>query len=509
MKQRQLLQYAELHDRNTLKAAAADVRDWAIKQVGTRQTLARRAIKAKSNQLQSYTDESGIVVETLHTEIPGANTWFYRVTNQPETHQVPTMCAIIMLREVAKTTAEISPDSGGVLTSLIDLHPDYDGPEADQIDSEIIEIIQRHAPQQRIILPQDSNGANPMRLQDLMTDRNTVIVIPCQDNGQPEPSALQIAENYTRYANVVILDHQSHRAIARDIDQPDQLFTWVKSDMALVHRMMPHPDNYIITDLPLDDAQVSQILSRHVRFLHQNLSFHIGQYTMSSMMADAAILHTAMSTLAKGEPLTETNDQRRYVLEDQLKQANLAIANREQTINNLTHQLDAFNGDQNDSTELTLKSPDEVETPDKIINAIAANEHRWQNLVFMDSMLDAATHFSMPRPDPPEFIKVMDSLQSLAQALANTPSHKIGQWEKFFQPNPSWSFRPKESDQTMARYGSQRQFNHQGTTHTVTMHLTLKSRRGSAQIYFQVNPDNPTEIMVAHIGPHLPYISQK
>ena len=91
------------------------------------------------------------------------------------------------------------------------------------------------------------------------------------------------------------------------------------------------------------------------------------------------------------------------------------------------------------------------------LDPILDNVERWPNVLIMDSLLESAGEFTDGTPPPDAIIRVLDSLEKLAQART-LGDDETGNHSKYFHDAADWNYTPSESVETMEQQGDARRF---------------------------------------------------
>lgn len=304
---------------------------------------------------------------------------------------------------------------------------------------------------------------------------------------------------------------------------PDhQLHDWVRAKIALFSRYADAEGNR----LRLAETDYTKAKSLLYEERDRVANDVAGSNTITALsVLEAVLLSIPTLTDAKdtGEALVEsaekaqsagadaddnvTNQQRIYLLEDQLAEANDTIGElRERLAQYESYDVD----DQPDEDD--APSPESIADSNRystVLNA-ATGPGRFSRLRFLTNAVKPLEDYGKPRPNGVEILQALDAINRLAESWHETPSRNIGSWAAHFVNLPGWKYAADESETTMGLHGEKRSFSDQevGRQITITRHLTYKGSSGGLQIYFDQD-DATDKFMVGYIGEHLSYASSR
>ena len=358
-------------------------------------------------------------------------------------------------------------------------------------------------------------------IDDLFDHQDWAIVLT--EEGQQDDALRELAAGHSDWAHIVNLNIAGQLAICRELPE-SRLAGWVRAKIAAFSRY-PDREDSRLRMMGTDPATVADFLAetseQTARDIANRSSLTLLEllesttYAMlnASMLADAkvvaeALMETAPSDLPQpGAPDNPVIQQRVYVLEDQLDEANETIAELRERLaqyENYTHAEPAADPDDADAPETAGRR--EIVVLDAVTDPA-----RFSRLRFLTNCAKPLGDFGKPRPDGSEIVAALDAINKLAQAWYNTPGGSIGNWDNYFTHlKPGWSHANGESDFTMSRFGDKRSFSDQekGRRVTITRHLTYRGSNSGLQIYFE-RDDVTDKFIVGYIGEHLPYATNR
>ena len=152
------------------------------------------------------------------------------------------------------------------------------------------------------------------------------------------------------------------------------------------------------------------------------------------------------------------------------------------------------------------------ETPpsrdDAVMEAIT-QPGRFPNLRFLNTTAKTLSEYGRARPKGQEIIDALDAIDSLAQIYTHSDNGNIGSWKEYFNL-PGWTYANSESETTMGKFPGSRTFrDHENNRHIVVQrHLTYRGSNSGLQIFFDADTESGPFI-IAYIGEHLPYASNR
>ena len=374
--------------------------------------------------------------------------------------------------------------------------------------------------------PRAGDGPRIAVIDDLFAVHDTAIALT--EEGQQAAEFRELAEAHGDWAAVVNISAAEQLAISRDL--PDhQLPAWVRAKIGLFSRYADADGNR----LRLAETDFERALTLVEEERENAVNDIAGSNTIAALQAletVAAMLSGATPADAEDlaeelaetetlpEPESEATDpsdgvaaqQRIFVLEDKLSEAESAIAELQERL----AQYESYDAENQPAENVV----NEVEQP---VSDVDANRHntvlaaitdpdRLPRLRFLNNCDKPLADYGKPRPNGVEIVAALDAINNLAQAWHHTPNGAIGPWDNYFMSLPGWKHADDESETTMSRYGEKRSFSDQEKDRhvTITRHLTYQGSSGGLQIYFD-RDDVTDAFIVGYIGEHLPYATAR
>lgn len=376
-------------------------------------------------------------------------------------------------------------------------------------------------------LPSDA-GDRPQpvtTIADLFGIYDTAVVLT--ERGQTSDEFLELTDRHKDWASVVNINAAEQLAISGEL--PDhQLRAWVQAKIAVFSRYADSDGirlRLAETDCEQSAAFLDEARDRAVNDIANGNSLALMRMleSVSSILNDSMLtvakFEADASTVSPPEPAIEANvpiedtatQQRIYLLEDQLNEAEATITELQERLAKLEadHPDETSEEARNDTSDNHVAADLDVNRALTVMRAIDRDQ-RFPRLRFLTNCLKPLEDYGKPRPNGVEILKALDAINKLAQAWYNTPSGHIGTWNIYFVDLPGWKHADDESSLTMSRFGEKRSFSDQdnGRQVTITRHLTYQGSSGGLQIYF--DRDDVTEtFIVGYIGEHLPYATSR
>ena len=501
---RRQLEYIRLPERKMVKDLNTALKRWLIDSAGQNKAEASRKLRGKPERYQYYqNEEDGILLEyTGHLRNEHYNAWIYSVRQYLEGE---------LRIDVSAMVQEFRPNRANNHTftaNLVAISQCSWEREEEQIyqsqTESLYSLVDQYRHQPRRIEP---NGT-PLNIHELMKGNN-VIAIPWQHDNKPDPSAMAIAEEWAENMDIAIIDHSGHRSISRELTAPEHILGWNDAKAAVLTKY-GNPDAAIqVIPVPVEETETArEVISRHGDTNKDHIAFTAAREAIRGMVSSIPESEIALQDIQESFAHSSVchHEQRVFVLEDQLKEAQDKITEHESTIESLSEQQDTVPPNKPDDQESETEPETKIRT---LVDAIIElSDSTFPNLTFMDTALDNTATFNASSNEANDILQALESLEKLASALANTPNKKVGNWQNYFNNLTGWKYRVQDSEFTMGRYGKYRQFTHNGKAHTINRHLTCTSRTSGVQIYFDTDDDYGKQLAIAYIGPHLPYVSQ-
>ena len=367
-----------------------------------------------------------------------------------------------------------------------------------------------------------SDGQRITAIDDLFGLHDTAIVLT--EEGQQATEFQELADAHGDWAAVIGISDSEQLALSRALPD-DQLPAWVRTKIALFSRYADSDGKRLRlaeTDFERALTLVDEERDRVVKDIAGSNTITALQVLESvsdllsiSMLTEANdIVEEMIESAEKDQPVATdaedsvTNQQRIYLLEDQIAEAN-------DTIEELREKLAQY-----ESYEVDEPADDESEEPEPeseldinrhvtVLDAIT-NPERFPRLRFLNNCEKSLSGYGKPRPNGVEIVAALDAINKLALAWYNTPNGNIGPWDNYFIELPGWKHADNESETTMALHGAKRSFSDQekGRLVTITRHLTYQGSSGGLQIYFD-RDDLTDSFIIGYIGEHLPYATSR
>ena len=358
-------------------------------------------------------------------------------------------------------------------------------------------------------------------INDLFAVHNTAIVLT--EDGQQAAEFQELADAHGDWSAIASISAYDQLAIGREL--PDhQLPGWVRAKIALFSRY-PDAEGNRLRLAETDYTKATTVLYEERDSVANDIA---GTNTITalrvlesvsvllsiSMLTDAKdIAEALVESAEKAQPAGNdtddnvSNQQRIYLLEDQLTEAN-------DTIDELRERLAQYESYDvnNQPDEDDDPSPESVADSNRyatVLNAVTS-PGQFSRLRFLTNWDKSLPNYGKPRPSGTEIVAALDAINKLAQAWHNTPGGGIGPWDNYFNGLTGWTHANGESSFTMSRYGDKRSFSdqEQGRQVTIERHLTYRGSSGGLQIYFDKDDVTDTFI-VGYIGEHLPYATNR
>jgi hypothetical protein len=347
------------------------------------------------------------------------------------------------------------------------------------------------------------------------------------EEGQAAGEFEELAGMHSDWAGVVSIGASEQLTLSRHL--PDhQLPAWVRAKIALFSRYADQNGQRLrMAESDLEkamtfvdaerDRATNGIAGRNAiavfKILESLSAMQLASTSTDPKDVAGASVGSATRSHAESDENCTTDSaamqQRIYVLEDQLSEAENTIAELRERL----AQYDSYETenqlDQDASDEPVTTSIVDSNRQTTVLDAITDPE-RFARLRFLTNCEKPLAGYGKPRPNGVEIVAALDAINQLAQAWHNTPNRNIGTWDNYFLHLPGWKHADAESASTMSRFGDKRSFSDQerGRQVTITRHLTYQGSGGGLQIYF--DKDNITDtFIVGYIGEHLPYATNR
>lgn len=511
-----------LESQNQLRNADKLARDWAIAHAGSYQGQARKVLagnlpfrKWERDNLviclskpQSPLIKQCQVVSVRYRPAAGASPYTgYLVTYLPAEGERQPGCLIAALDQPDALEADRLPwDNNAGSAGL---------------DALVAAVAATHSAR-----PRSAPSDRPIAaVADLFDHQDWAIALT--EYGQQDAAFRELAAGHSDWANVVNISAAGQLAICREIPEA-QLAGWVRAKVAAFTRY-PDRENSRLRMMETDLAKATDFLAetgeQTVRYIASRSSLTLLELLEStsamlsfSMLDEAravaeALVETAQSDAVRaGAPDSPAIQQRVYVLEDQLDEANETIAElRERLAQYENYAVLQPAAGPNDAEPDDPDAPETAGSREIVVLDALTDPGRFPRLRFLTNCAKPLADFGKTRPNGREIVAALDAINKLAQAWYNTPGGSIGNWDNYFTHlKPGWTHANSESDFTMSRFGDKRSFSDQEKARrvTITRHLTYRGSNSGLQIYFD-RDDVTNSFIVGYIGEHLPYATNR
>ncbi len=495
--------------RRHMSQASQALRDWAIAHAGNHQSQAKRQIKLGANG-QWESDRVTIVIRTVSNAlIPELQ--LVRASIKPD-RQDQHDPALYTAHAISWRTGA-NPDQGNIVAAATDPWTDEERPWDEHAGfnalASTLHDIQAKAGRTagRTLTVY---GRDALDEDNLAAAGEMVMLLPWGDQDQPEECMSQIAADFSKHYNTVVLDHGAARAIGRSIDCPDQAMLWNRASFGLYQRDMPGKPG-LVTFVTHDPEQARHSVLQAIddqRQAQEQLATHTlcALTEITAALASNGTVH--IPTEAQHASDQETQNPRISVLEDQLKEARDEASKLRETLEQKENELQAaYSALQSDKvTDAEEDAPREMRG---VIERVIEEQQRFPNLRFLNSATKHISKHRQPNPNHEEVLAALDAIHHLATAWQNTPNGRIGNWRQYFNNLTGWHYAQDESEQTKTKHGVDRNFRDEERDQTLIVyrHVTYHSRNSSFQIYFDLDQKH-SEFVVAYMGRHLPYATE-
>lgn len=509
-----LQQAVVLRSQDQLSSAARLGREWAIAHAGTLQSEAHRALSefGSSGEWQ----QSGLTIRISQPKCSGIEQGqLIFVRYEPAASAEPYLVYFL-------TYAFVEPNQPGGRLMLVAAVPDALHDAAIPWDDRAgIPGIDKVVASVSAPLLGQSGLGNPRRpvfgIDDLFRGHDTALVLT--QDGQQVKELCELAHAQRDWATVISVDASELVAIGRDLTM-EELYALVRAKIALFEKYSDGAGRRLA--MAESDPQIADAFLKDARDRAQSKSMFFNAFALMELLESTAsatdtvepdiadVSSKDTGAMTDGEPDLVAAQQRIYILQDQLSEA-------EQTISELKQRLGHFE---------TYYSEEQVDDPDgtpesdvprdldvnRALTVLSSFDdgERYPRLRFLTNSIKPLEDYGKPRPNGVEILQALDAINRLAEAWNNTPSRNIGPWVTYFIDLPGWKYAADETEKTMGLHGEKRSFSDQevGRQITITRHLTYQGSSGGLQIYFDQD-DATDKFMVGYIGEHLSYASSR
>ena len=527
-------QLINLNSQNQLRNADKLARDWAIAHAGAYQGQARKELggSALSREWQRANLCIRISAPMSTTVKQGQ---IVGVRYRPAADAEP-YTAYLMTGAYANTNAD-APPSGGYCIAVIAMPEALDAGELPWDDkagpSGLDAVLQTLRADRTRAAGTSGNpsGSRPVisAIADLFGQHDLSIVVT--EDGQAEQELGALADRHQDWAAVSAITAAEQITIGRELPG-HQLLDWLNAKIALFSRYADQDDSRLRL-LATDGAQAAALLDAERQRIADDVANRncllllemlegAADRQLNELMASARTAATRIAEeAAKPEPASAGDSpspdntaaqQRIYVLEDQMAEANSTIAELRERLSQYENYYGGAQSDAGDDAANAAADDgaEGAENRTALVMDSITNPERFSRLRFLNSCAKPLADFGKQRPTGAEIVAALDAINTLAQAWYNTPNGSIGNWDNYFINLMGWTHANDESDFTMSRYGDKRSFSDQDYSRkvTITRHLTYRGSNSGMQIYFD-RDDASDKFIVGYIGEHLPYATNR
>lgn len=377
--------------------------------------------------------------------------------------------------------------------------------------------------QSRAALLITTAGAEDQDLQAIVEqNRKTLPTIILSAREQLELCS-EIPENKLRQwttAKAIVVEQPNPYANISFYDQPEEL----EQQLSRIKAALKDQLDVFAIQSNLQAMQALASNQQAIRQIIENIESESDHYDLAAAIANnlnrpeafdvTQLLHRSLTGPTPAQKLklsaSPANQQRITTLQDQLHQEK--EKNRE-----LQTQLKAYqelNAGPSPAPEPEAErnqgssESEQTNRENQVLEAIT-DPLQLVNLHFLPNATRELADYTMKRPNGPEIINALRSIDQLAEQYYQSENGNIGSWTNHLKI-PGWSYKSAESETTMGHYGDSRRFLDQSRNERIEVqrHLTYNGSKGSLQVYFEADPTQP-KFLVAYVGPHLPYASQR
>lgn len=355
-------------------------------------------------------------------------------------------------------------------------------------------------------------------VDDLFTLHDAAIVLT--EEGQNDEAFLELAASHDDWARIVEINAMEQLVVGRELTF-QQVGEWIWAKLAVFNRYADANGSrvrLIETDPEKAGAFLDAERDRIVNGIAHRNSLTLLELleSLTSLMATfkmpeaQKVIAEALLESSDGEGGVENvaQQQRIYVLQDQLDEANFTIEELKERL----AQYESYDDGTADAAEDDAEDAgDTPESRESLVQAAIGDAGRFQRLRFLTNSAKPLADFGKRRPYGSEIVAALDAIDTLAQAWYNSPGGSIGNWDNYFMDlKPGWTHANGESSFTMSRYGDKRSFSDQEQKRRVTIerHLTYQGSNSGLQIFFD-RDDATDKFIVGYIGEHLPYATNR
>ena len=411
---------------------------------------------------------------------------------------------------------------------------------------EIFEFVTRQDARQRRKGRTDYKEFRFRNLQEARQANTPVILIT--PKGDQDQKFNKLHQQYREAATIAYISETDQLTMSAEIPD-DSLRQWLSAKAALVKDCLETvPDNHPIQIFQDYDplSPVLDSINEHFSHTLHNMAHRSIMETLLDTINDCNAMQTLMEEAGRLDPqglqaasfrvLNDTRiealtppeteqpapekdkadvqaQQRISTLEDQLQQEKERGAKLTEEVQDLRSQLKGYEqyleqetkekDDQQPARRETAKSREEA-----VMEAMT-KPGRFPNLRFLNTATKALTNYGRTRPRGSEIITALDNINALAGLYIKSQNGSVGSWKEHFNL-PGWAYANSESETTMGKHLKSRTFRDQDKDRQVVVqrHLTYRGSNSGLQIFFDADGEGEPFI-VAYIGEHLPYASER
>ena len=518
-------QILTLDSQNQLRKVDKMARDWAIAHAGHYQGQARRELGG-SNPFREWRRDGLTIRISKPQSAAFKQGQIVSVRYAPAGNAEPY---VGYLMTYGLADAERSGGCFISITSRPDALPDDDAPWDGSagvagLDA-IIAAVNDDRPRAAETASRTQSSDGISSIDNLFAQHDAAIVLT--EEGQQGDEFRELAARHGDWASVVSIGASEQLAIGRQLLN-DELYWWVRARIALFaryensdgERLQMAESEYDKAAAFLDDARQrtrSDVVNRNcltlLEFLESTADIqNAGMRALADVIAREPSTETSppeIAAVASDGPENVAAQQRIYVLEDQLEEANTAIAELREQLQQL-QEYATYDDDAPDEPAVANVTEGKADRHTMVLGAITEPD-RYPRLRFLTNFDKPLADFGKQRPNGAEIVTALDAINKLAQAWYNTPGGSIGPWDNYFTSlKPGWTHANGESEFTMSRFGDKRSFSDQDHDRrvSITRHLTYRGSNSGLQIYFD-RDDVTDNFIVGYIGAHLPYATNR
>lgn len=508
-----------LDSQNKLRNADRMAREWAVAHAGIYRGQAQRALGGSAPFREWSNDELAIRIFKLSTDsfkqvqlcsvrydqAAGSEPYSAYVLTyaSPQGEQIGGYCTAVVSAPDQLSDLELPWDDAAGIIGLEKL--------AQAVGAE------RSLPVQV-----DERPGSVTAIDGLFAIHDTAIVLT--PDGQGDNDLRELAELHSDWAGVVSITAEEQLVVGRQL-QEHQLPGWIRAKIAVFSRY-PDSDGTRLRAMETGFDQAAAFLDEERDRIANEAANRNSVALMTVLESVSTMLSASLMTdaklMAESSPESSTEpdadelrapdvvaaQQRVYVLEDQLNEA-------EATISELKRRLEQYeNFEMESEADTAGGDPEPMSVLDAnrhqtVLSAIIEPD-RFPKLRFLTNSVKPLAVYGKPRPNGVEIVSALDAINKLAQAWYNTPNGNIGQWDNYFMELSGWKHADNESQITMSLHGDKRSFSdqEQGRHVSITRHLTYQGSSGGLQIYFD-RDDITDTFIIGYIGEHLPYATAR